>query len=66
MKTKADATLKWVRRLNAIAAKLDEACRGVHPSAWPELIAKHKAEWKALAQRGPTGNLTKKNRRGII
>lgn len=31
-------TDEWVRRLNGLAATMDETCYATHPSAWKELL----------------------------
>ncbi len=48
-------TDEWVHRLNALARQMDEICKDVHPSAWSELTADLRAEYKCLAQM-PTQN----------
>ena len=45
------STKIWVRRLNALAAKIDEYAAVLHPSAWHEQLADLFAEYEALAQR---------------
>lgn len=42
-------TEEWVRRVNALARKMDAACEGVHPTAWPELVKKDLTAWRRLA-----------------
>lgn len=39
--------------MNRLARKMDEACDGVHPSAWAELTARDRARYVALAKVGP-------------
>ena len=39
----------WVKSLNRLALKMDEACDSVHPSCWPYITKDEKAKWKKLA-----------------
>lgn len=48
-----DPVLAWVRRLNALAIRMDETAAATHPSAWPEELAEDRAAYRALAARGP-------------
>lgn len=50
---KEDATARWVRRLNALARKLDEDAQAIHPSAWAEMLKADTERYKALARQGP-------------
>lgn len=47
------ATARWARRLNAQGRRLDELAAGVHPSAWPELLALEREKWKRIAKSVP-------------
>ena len=42
----------WVRRLNAQARRMDEIAAGVHPGAWPEILAEENRRWREMARRG--------------
>lgn len=48
-----DPVLRWVRRLNALAIRLDETAGTTHPSAWREQLAEDQAAYKKLAAEGP-------------
>lgn len=43
-------TEEWVRRLNKMAREMDDACDGVHPTAWSEITGKTLAAWKKLSK----------------
>lgn len=51
-----DAELTWLRRLNRLAAELDEQAASLHPSAWREQLGPMTARWRALARAGPPGD----------
>jgi hypothetical protein len=42
-------TDEWVRRLNKLAAEMDETCNMAHPSAWPEMTKEKRERWHRLA-----------------
>jgi len=42
-------TEEWVHRLNALAAEMDAACDGVHPSAWDKLTRDLQRQFRELA-----------------
>ena len=44
-------TDEWVRRLNKLAAEIDEWCATTHPSGWPHVVGTQMDEWRELAKR---------------
>lgn len=42
-------TDKWVKKLNKLAAEIDEIATTTHPSAWPEQMGDLPEKWKKLA-----------------
>jgi len=42
-------TDEWVRRVNALARKIDEWERVLHPSAWPEQLGDLHEQYRRLA-----------------
>ena len=46
-------TEEWVRRLNKMAREMDDACEGVHPTAWADITGKTLAAWKKLVKEAP-------------
>lgn len=46
---RAQEIAAWVRRVNALARKLDDATDGVHPSAWPEITDAQRLEYRRVA-----------------
>ena len=43
-------TEEWVHRLNKMAREMDDACEGVHPTAWADITGKTLSAWKKLAK----------------
>lgn len=49
MTPKPLTTEEWVQRLNVLAAAINEACYGVHPSVWAELTRDLRRQFRELA-----------------
>jgi hypothetical protein len=47
-----DKVAAWVAKLNRLGREMDDACEGVHPSAWAELTAEKRAKWRKLVREG--------------
>ena len=60
-----DPELTWLRRLNRLAAEIDEQAASLHPSAWSEQLGPMSARWRALARAGPPDDPHRGARRDV-
>ena len=44
----ADATERWIRRLNHLGRELDAKAASMHPSAWMEQLREEREKWKRV------------------
>lgn len=51
--TEQDPIAAWVARLNRLGRKMDDLVYGTHPSAWPEMTAKMREEFRRLVSACP-------------
>lgn len=51
--TTDDPIARWVKRVNDLARRMDDAAASMHPSAWGEQMAPLNERYRKLAASGP-------------